>query len=144
LTVKNKIKIVIGCKQGIYKMTAGLNKKTFYVGLNLVAPGAAQLALGWWLRGLIQLGGAVLSIIWFAWIVLGPIIVSTMNLLKDEQHGEIRPAGTTLSLLILPVLSLAVIWIWSYIDLLVFYRQDEQTKIKNQGDKEKTHFRGES
>lgn len=97
--------------------------KIKYLGLNFIAPGVGQLALKWWIRGLIQLGGALATVIWCAWIMIDNFI----HCFHAAMAGrEICPFTTfDYATFGLAILLLVVIWLWSLVDIMLFYRQPD-------------------
>ncbi len=99
------------------------SRKIFYLGMVLLAPGIAQLALKRYVTGLIQLLGALVCFVWAAWLLLTPLFVSLGNLLNDSQTGEIVNNYEYLIYALVPFVLLIFLWLWSLIDIAVFYRE---------------------
>jgi len=92
----------------------------FYLGLNFMAPGVAQLALKWWFRGIVQFVLGLSCFFWFLWEMSYPIIISVWRLLSDSSgYAEIEKFNFIH--LGLALIGLIIIWIWSFIDLWFNY-----------------------
>lgn len=100
-----------------------VKKRLFYYGLNFIAPGVGQLALGWWLKGALQLLTAILCSLGCIWEVVWPLYASIRNLINGtETNGETIVQLNFRSIL-LYIAILVAAWIWSYIDLALCYRE---------------------
>ena len=93
---------------------SGMAKKMRYAGLNLIAPGIGQLAMKKWIRGSLQLLGAVVCIVWMI-AALVNVMIGNIYLVLDGKE----PDAHILDVFI-PMGVLALIWIYSYIDLFFF------------------------
>ncbi len=93
-----------------------MKKRSFYIGLNLIAPGIGQCAMGWWIRGLMELLAALACFFGCLWELILPIALSVRNLLEGD--GEIlKPDLLRIGLYIG---TMALVWLWSFIEICLF------------------------
>ena len=99
--------------------------KVKYLGLNLFAPGIAQFALRWWIRGALQFGGAVLCFCICLWTVIAPLYHNIQNALNgvDKDFEKVN-----LILFFYFLLLLIALWGWSLADVLIFYKNPVENK----------------
>jgi len=87
--------------------------------LNLIAPGLGQFRARHWWRGAVFLTLTLAALAWTAAEALGPLIVNVWMLLQDapgnDQLRQIHYLRLGLALLLT-----AVIWLWSFVDLVLF------------------------
>ena len=90
-----------------------MKNKFFYIGLSLVAPGMGQLSAKRYVRGSIQLFGAIGAILWLAGVVILPFIKFYSGDILENKLPEIKLAS-----LLIPILLFSAILTWSIIDLM--------------------------
>ena len=100
-----------------------IKNKFFYVGLNLMLPGAGQFALKRYLRGLLQILGAVGAILWLAAIVIMPII----NFYGGDPATQEFPKIQYVNMLY-PILLFIMVTLWSMIDVLLGFEKNKKEK----------------
>ena len=85
-----------------------------YIGANLIAPGIGQLLMKKWIRGSLQLFGAIACVIW--------MLVAFVDIIIDNYYRIIKGTSlhTNLYDLFVPIIILIIWWIYSYIDLIFF------------------------
>ncbi len=91
-------------------------KKKFYLGLNLIAPGIGQFALGSYIRGGIMFIIAILSTSYAFWLIVNPMYTNVRNML-DGGNKEI--VNINLRIFFSSLLVLGLVWIWSFIDVFI-------------------------
>ncbi|GEM_PF-3556289 len=93
-----------------------MNKKIPYLAVNLIAPGVGQLLAKKWILGSLMLCGSILCILWFTWEAVYPIYRNMMLILNgydmDYNIFNVR------NLILAPVF-LILIWIISYVELMI-------------------------
>jgi hypothetical protein len=89
-------------------------KKFRYAGLNFIAPGIGQLAMKKWIRGSLQLLASIACIVWMV-VALVNIMVGNIYLILDGKEVDSHILDV-----FIPMGVLALIWIYSYIDLIFF------------------------
>ncbi len=107
--------------------------KIKYLAMNLLAPGIAQFALHWWLRGLLQLGGAVVCFILAAWCVIGPLVHNISRMLNDDSA---KIENVNFVGFFYYAVALIVIWIWSILDIIIFYSPKQTVENNNENEGE--------
>lgn len=90
-----------------------MKNKYFYIGLSLVAPGMGQLSAKRYIRGIIQLLGAIGAIFWLAAKVILPFIEFYTGDIINSELPKI-----CFSSLLAPILLFFAILAWSIIDLM--------------------------
>ena len=95
-------------------------KKIGYFALNLMAPGIAQLVMKKWIRGSIQLIGALACCVWML-VAFVHLIIGNMDKVMNGQDMDLD-----MSPIITSSLLLILIWIYSYIDLIFFCKVKEK------------------
>ena len=90
-----------------------MKNKFYYIGLSLIAPGIGQLAAKRYLRGAIQIVGAVGTVFWLAMEVILPYMKFYDGDILSEKLPEIDYTS-----LLMPVLVFLLICGWSIIDLM--------------------------
>lgn len=106
--------------------------KTFgkikYLAMNLLAPGIGQLALHWWLRGTLQLVSSVICFVLAAWCIVGPLLSNVSRIMKDNDAKLENPDLVTFFYYFL---ALVAIWIWSFLDIIIFCRPVDSSADSN-------------
>jgi hypothetical protein len=94
----------------------------------LFAPGIPQLALKWWWRGILQCGGALVLFVLAASRIIGPMLRNYSLMLNDGsgQMEKIDLAGFFQFVFLLMLL-----WLWSFIDIIIFYKGDKDDTGEN-------------
>jgi len=93
-----------------------LNKKIPYLAVNLIAPGLGQLYARKWLLGSLMLSAGILTTLWFTWEALYPLYRNIQNVLNDQEMD--LKLFNCRNLILSPVL-LVVIWVISYVELIM-------------------------
>jgi len=106
-------------------------KKIYYLGLNLIVPGLGQVALGYYLKGIIMFIATIASFIYFCWLIIHPYLEILKKLSNDESVEFIRMFNVRL--MILSFLALALIWLWSFIDIIYSCTVPEKEKENGGG-----------
>lgn len=110
-------------------------KKLKYIGLCLIAPGAPQFAMRRWVRGVILLGGALLTFFWALIEVIYPMFLNISRLLQGtgepiQMIDFLRVAAA--------ILVLVFLWGLSFIDIFIggssSVDKAENTEIENHVD----------
>jgi len=99
-----------------------MKNKFFYIGLNLVAPGMGQLSAKRYIRGAIQLAGAIGAILWLAGEVMLPFIEFYGGDMLDNKLPEIKFIS-----MLMPILLFLAILAWSIIDLMSGFDKKRKT-----------------
>jgi len=93
---------------------SGAKKKIRYAGLNLIAPGIAQLAMKRWVRGLLQLFSALACVVWIL-VAFVNVMIGNIYMVLDGKEIDSHILDV-----FIPMGVLVLIWIYSYIDLIFF------------------------
>ncbi|QSH40440.1 hypothetical protein P0136_13255 [Lentisphaerota bacterium ZTH] len=96
--------------------------RSFYLGINLMAPGLGQLMLKWYLRGLIELLGAVGCLAWAVWAVVKPFID-----FYSSNPAQADIPQVNLSSVIGAVMLFILIWLWSFLEIILFFPKQSQS-----------------
>lgn len=104
-----------------------MKNKFFYIGLNLVAPGMGQLSAKRYIRGIIQLLGAIGAIFWLAGEVMLPFLEFYSGDMLDNKLPEIKFTS-----MLMPILLFLAILVWSIIDLAFGLDKKNLEKIEQQ------------
>ena len=91
-----------------------------YVGLNLIAPGVAQCAMKKWIRGLLQLSGAIACILWMV-VALAQIMIGNLYLAMNGKQPQVHILDV-----FIPMGVIILLWIYSFIDLFFFCNVEDQ------------------
>jgi len=99
-----------------------MKNKFFYIGLNLVAPGMGQLSAKRYIRGAIQLAGAIGAILWLAGEVMLPFIEFYGGDMLDNKLPKMKFIS-----MLMPILLFLAILAWSIIDLMSGFDKKRKT-----------------
>ena len=97
--------------------------RTFYLGLNLLAPGVGQIALKWYFRGILELLIFIVAIAWGFMELLLPVI----NFLTNEN----APLHFNYPPLIIAISAGLLVWLWSLVEIILFYTPSRPDKDQN-------------
>lgn len=100
-----------------------IKNKFFYIGMNLMLPGAGQFALKRYFRGLLQVFGAMGAILWLVAIVIMPIV----DFYKGDPTTQEIPKIQYVNM-IYPILLFIGITAWSMFDVLLGFEKDKKEK----------------
>lgn len=102
-----------------------MKRKSFLIGMNLIAPGIGQMLCGMRFRGALQLLTALSCALWCLVEVFGPIAVSVRNLLSEPGGEIVKPnlwrVGASIGLLLL-------LYVWSAAEIALFHKDGEEPK----------------
>lgn len=101
-----------------------MKNKFFYIGLSLIAPGMGQLSAKRYVRGIIQLLGAVGAILWLAGEVMLPFMEFYGGDMLDNKLPEIKFTS-----MLMPIFLFFAILTWSIIDLMFGFKKKNCEKI---------------
>lgn len=100
--------------------------KIYYLGLNLIAPGVGQFALKYYLKGVLMCILAIFSLIFSTFVIIQPLYENIKNLISGNDLKEL--VNINIPLLLFSFLILALIWIWSFADIIFFCAVPEKKK----------------
>jgi hypothetical protein len=98
--------------------------RLFYLGLNMLAPGIGQIALKWYIRGILELLIFMTAFAWGFMELLLPLIQYYTSDLPVELHINVVP-------LLIAVATGILVFLWSLVEIILFYNQPER-QDKNQ------------
>ena len=90
-----------------------MKNKFFYIGLSLVAPGMGQFSAKRYIRGSIQLLGAIGAILWLAGEVMLPFWEFYSGDILENELPKIK-----FDSMLMPILLFIAMLLWSIIDLM--------------------------
>ncbi|MFA7231537.1 MAG: hypothetical protein WC071_09735 [Victivallaceae bacterium] len=105
-----------------------MKSKLFYIGLNLLAPGIGQFGLKWFFRGTLEFLGAVTAVI----LAMREVIKPVLTLLSSDNGGGDVPA-INLTALVTALGIALLIWIWSMVEIAIFYHPERGKKLPDDG-----------
>ena len=88
--------------------------RVFYLGLNLLAPGIGQIALKWYIRGILELLIFMIAFAWGFMELLLPLFQYYTSDLPVELHINIVP-------LLIAVGTGILVFLWSLVEIILFY-----------------------
>jgi len=91
--------------------------------MNLMAPGLGFWGMARWKRGVCFFLPGLGAFFWAFWAVIYPLVYNVMLFITDK-HQQQEMIFVKYIQLLLAIFTLAVIWIWSYIDLLKELRKE--------------------
>ncbi|MCP3967297.1 MAG: hypothetical protein GY750_08840 [Lentisphaerae bacterium] len=97
--------------------------RTFYLGVNLIAPGLGQVMLKWYVRGVLELLAAIGCLVWAVAAVIYPIITFYTGDPMTSQLPQIN-----ISQVIGAVLLFILIWLWSFLEIILFFPKKSLTQ----------------
>lgn len=95
-------------------------KKIKSLGVNIIAPGIGQFFLKRFIRGFVMLLGAFALCIWAFWILFQPFVAFACS-----SSGNDEIVGINFIKLILAMVSVVLIWGWSYLDIIIFPPEED-------------------
>lgn len=105
--------------------------RSFYLGLNMLAPGIGQITLKWYFRGILELLIFMTALAWGFMELLLPLIQYYTSDLPAELHINFVP-------LLIAAAAGILVFLWSLVEIILFYpppdSQDKNNRGKDNGD----------
>ncbi len=102
--------------------------RLFYLGLNMLAPGIGQIALKWYMRGIVELLLFTAAIAWGFMELLLPIIRYAMSDVAASAFPKINVTP-----LVIAISAGMIIWLWSLVEIILFYNPPVSQDNANAG-----------
>lgn len=110
-------------------MTAKRSAPYYFI-MNLILPGLAQIAIGHYCRGLIQLGTCAGCFV----LAASKLIVPMINNLKNAFNDTGAPFETyDLNSILIAIAVMIVVWCWSLFELPLLLRHQSERKQNEEG-----------
>lgn len=111
-----------------------VNKKTIYLGLNLIIPGIAQAILKKWIRAFLMFFGALACFAATAYEALRPLIKNICALLSDSYAPLEEVSWSYVVSVLVPLSLLVLIWVWGILDVIFICGKDNNSNMEKNKD----------